>query len=72
MWYCLRSFIVNSKRRTRLFWKQSNIQNILILKQLGCFTLTVFLMYGDSQCSVALPHGAVGWSSVFVVKELGF
>ena len=29
-------------------------------------------MYGDSQCSVALPHGAVGWSSVFVVKELGF
>ena len=29
-----------------------------------CFTLTVFLMSCDSQCSVALPHGAVGWSEV--------
>ena len=26
----------------------------------GYFTLTVFLMSCDSQCSVALPHGAVG------------
>ena len=31
----------------------------------GCFTLTVFLMYCDSQWSVALPHGAVGWSAVY-------
>ena len=30
----------------------------------GCFALTVFLMSGDSQCSVALPHGALGWSAV--------
>ena len=30
----------------------------------GCFALTVFLMSCDSQCSVALPHGAVGWSAV--------
>ena len=30
----------------------------------GCFTLTVFLMSCGSQCSVALPHGAEGWSAV--------
>ena len=28
----------------------------------GCFPLTVYLMSCDNQCSVALPHGAVGWS----------
>ena len=27
-----------------------------------CFPLTVFLMSYDSQCSVAIPHDAVGWS----------
>ena len=27
----------------------------------GCFTLTVFLMHCDSQCSVPLLHDAVGW-----------
>ena len=26
----------------------------------GCFTLNVFLMSCDSQCSVTLPHGAMG------------
>ena len=26
----------------------------------GCFALTVILMFCDSQCSAALPHGAVG------------
>ena len=30
----------------------------------GCLILTVFLMSHDSQCSVALPHGGVGWSGV--------
>ena len=30
----------------------------------GCFALTVYLMYCDSQCSVTLPDGAVGWSAV--------
>ena len=29
-----------------------------------CFTLTVFLMSCDRQCSVALPYGAVFWSAV--------
>ena len=29
----------------------------------GCFAF-VFLMSCDSQCSVALPGGAVGWSDV--------
>ena len=30
----------------------------------GCFALTAFLMSCDSQCSVALPHGGMGWSAV--------
>ena len=30
----------------------------------GCFALTVFRMFCDSQCFVALPHGALGWSAV--------
>ena len=30
----------------------------------GCFTLTVFLMSCDGRCSVGLPRGAVGWSTV--------
>ena len=30
----------------------------------GCFALTVILMFCDSQCSVALPRGAVGRSVV--------
>ena len=30
----------------------------------GCFSFAGFLMSCDSQCSVALSHGAVGWSAV--------
>ena len=30
----------------------------------GCLALIVFLVSCDSQCFVALPHGAVGWSAV--------
>ena len=30
----------------------------------GCFILTVFLMSYDKQWSVALPNGAMGWSTV--------
>ena len=30
----------------------------------GCFALTVFLMSCDTQCSVALSHGAMGWSAI--------
>ena len=30
-------------------------------KRASCFALTVSLMSCDSQCSVALPHGAVVW-----------
>ena len=30
-----------------------------------CFTLIVFLVYCDSDCSVDLPHNAIGWSAVF-------
>ena len=29
-----------------------------------CFALTVFLVSCDTQCSVALLGGAVGWSAV--------
>ena len=32
-------------------------------RELVAFTLIVFLTFCD--CSVALPHGAVGWSAVF-------
>ena len=28
----------------------------------GCFALVVFLMPCSCKCSVALPHGALGWS----------
>ena len=30
----------------------------------GCFTFIVFLMSYGCYCTVTLPHGAVGWSSV--------
>ena len=30
----------------------------------GCFTLFVFLVSCDCYYTVALPHGAVGWSAV--------
>ena len=30
----------------------------------GCFAFIVFLMSIYCKCSVALPHGAVGWSAV--------
>ena len=30
----------------------------------GCFALLVFLVSCDCYCSVAIPHGAVGWSAV--------
>ena len=33
-------------------------------KRAGCFALTIFLMSYDSQCSVALTRGAVGWSAM--------
>ena len=33
-------------------------------ESVGCFVLTVFLMSCSRQCSVAHPHGAVGWSAV--------
>ena len=30
----------------------------------GCLTLIAFSLSYDSLCSVSLPHGAVGWSTV--------
>ena len=30
----------------------------------GCFAIIVLQMYCYFKCSVALPHGAVGWSAV--------
>ena len=35
----------------------------------GCFTLIFFLISCANECSVALPHNAVGWSAVY---ENGF
>ena len=33
----------------------------------GCFAFNVLQMSCYCKCSVALPHGAVGWSAVIVV-----
>ena len=42
--------------------KQTSETEIQFLS--GCFSLTVFLMSCDNQCSVALSHSAMGWSAV--------
>ena len=55
---CLVNFLLFST-----FWS-SRFAIILMGKRAGCFALTVFRMSCDSQCSVALPHGAVAWSAV--------
>ena len=34
------------------------------VERVGCFALIVFLMFYGSECSLALPRGAVGWSAV--------
>ena len=34
------------------------------LKEAGCFAIIVLQMYCYYKCSVALPHGAMGWSAV--------
>ena len=31
----------------------------------GCFTSIISQMYCYYKCSVALPHGAMGWSAVY-------
>ena len=41
-------------------------------ERIDYFTLTVFLMSCDSQCFVALPHGAVDWSVVCDYTRLPF
>ena len=33
-------------------------------EEAGCFAIIVLQMYCYYKCSVALPHGAVGWSAV--------
>ena len=33
-------------------------------KKAGCFANIVLQMYCNYKCSVALPHGAVGWTAV--------
>ena len=39
--------------------------SIILMERAGCFALTVYLMMScDSHCSVALPHGIMGWSAV--------
>ena len=39
---------------------------IILMKEerAGCFALPVSLMSCDSQCTVALPYYAMGWSAV--------
>ena len=50
-------------------YEQKNVRAQLIwawkkLYKPGCFTLIVLLMSCNCLCSMALPHGAVNWSSV--------
>ena len=33
-------------------------------KKAGCFAIIVLQMYCYCKCSVALPHGAAGWSAL--------
>ena len=33
-------------------------------EKVDCFAIIVLQMYCYCKCSVALPHGAVGWSAV--------
>ena len=42
----------------------SSFAIILTRKRAGCFAFIVFQMSCYCKCSVALPHGAVGWSVV--------
>ena len=45
-----------------------NLSSFVIImmgkKRAGYFTLFVFLLSCDCNCSIALPHGGVGWSVV--------
>ena len=36
-------------------------------REAGCFAFIIVQMNCYYKCSVALPHGAVGWSAVFVI-----
>ena len=38
------------------------LQTIEEEEKAGCFAIIVLQMYCDYKCSLALPHGAVGWS----------
>ena len=42
----------------------SSIAIILKKEKVGCFAVIVLPMYCYYKCSVALPHGPVGWSAV--------
>ena len=42
----------------------SSFAIILTGKRADCFTFFVFVVSCDCYCSVALPHGTVGWSAV--------
>ena len=44
----------------------SSFEIILKRKKAGFFAITVLHVYCYYKCSVALPHGAVGWSAVYV------
>ena len=41
-----------------------SFENILRRKKLGCFAFIALQMYCYYKCSVAFPHGAMGWSAV--------
>ena len=48
-----------------LLYVLSSVATILMGEErAGCFTMFIFLLSCDFYCSVAITHGAVGWSAV--------
>ena len=55
---------VNGQVTTILAAILVNLHRTKPIFELGCFAMIVFQMYCFYKCSVALPHGAMGWSAV--------
>ena len=48
----------------RYIFVMHHFVSILVLLVAGCFAIIVLQMYFYCECSVSLPHGAVGLSAV--------
>ena len=59
----LRKLKVRQSRGKRKTFKQEE-KHLQEEEKAGCFAIIVLQMYCYYRCSVALSHGAVGWSAV--------